>query len=377
MQQTVLIDRHRTSNGKLVDFHGWEMPLHYQTGIIKEHLMVRSSVGVFDVSHMGDFLIYDSGGGDGLQSLLTNDIINVKVGKGVYTHLPDKEGRIIDDLIVTKLSDDGSYFCVPNASMIDIVGDWMRENSKVELIDLSPNLSCIAVQGPRANDILLTMIGDELREIKRFSVRAYNYNVMDFTDMKELSENNMKNDIGLVSRTGYTGEAGFELVVPNAHALKVWDLVMRSDIAEKLPIGLGARDTLRLEMGFLLSGLDFSRDRTSLETNCAWVVKWDHDFMGKEFLEEQRESNNHQKMIGIALEGKAPARPGAAIHPFNSPNETMGSVSSGNFGPSLSHAVALAYVDREYYEFGSEVILEHRGRQLKGVTTKTPFIKKK
>ena len=152
---------------------------------------------------------------------------------------------------------------------------------------------------------------------------------------------------------------------------------MQADRAEILPVGLGARDTLRLEMGYLLSGLDFSKDRTPLETNCAWVVKWDHDFIGKEHLEKLRDANTHQKMIGINLEGKAPARPGAIIRPLGSPHETMGSVSSGNFAPSLGHAIALAYVDRAYYEFGSEVILEHRGRQLRGITTKTPFIKKK
>lgn len=378
IKHTALFEEHRLQNGRLVDFHGWKMPLHYDTGIIKEHLTVRSSLGLFDVSHMGDLLIIDRNKENGFQTLLTNDITDIKTRKAVYTHLTDGEGKIIDDLIVTKLSDEGEFFCVPNASMVGVVREWIKSNSTVEVHDISLDVSCIAVQGPKSKDALIEIFKNEIDEIKKFTVKTFDFENKRFIDTNQLTENGLKKSQGIISRTGYTGEEGYEVILPNDYAPEMWKALLRLDIdAEIRPVGLGARDTLRLEMGYLLSGQDFNKDRTPLETNCAWVVKWDHDFMGKERLEEQRASKDHQKMIGINLEGKAPARTGAAVYLADSPHETMGSVSSGNFSPSLDHAIALAYVDRAHYQEGTEVALEHKGRKLRGITTKTPFIKKK
>jgi aminomethyltransferase len=376
MNRTALNQKHVEAEGKLVDFHGWEMPLHYKVGIMKEHLTVRSSVGIFDVSHMGDFIVIDKPGSKGFQSLLTNDIVNVGIGKCVYTHLPDKEARIIDDLIVTKLGN-GKYFCVPNASMIDIDGKWMKENADIELIDVSSDLSCLAVQGPKARLLVSKVLGKEIESIGKFEAKTYDFSTHKMVDFDKITQTNIRGNIGLISGTGYTGEDGFELIVPNKLAPSLWDKLFSTDIgSEILPIGLGARDSLRLEAGFLLSGQDFSRDRTSIETNCSWVIKWDHEFMGKEILQKMKDEKTHQKMIGILLEGRAPARAGSTVRLADSPHEIVGSVSSGNYAPSLGKGIALAYLNRLYAKPGIQVVLEHHDRQLKGITVRTPFIQK-
>ncbi|MFO7619246.1 MAG: glycine cleavage T C-terminal barrel domain-containing protein, partial [Thermoplasmata archaeon] len=284
--------------------------------------------------------------------------------------------KIIDDLIVTKLGK-GKYFCVPNASMIDIDGKWMKENADIDLIDISSHLSCIAVQGPNARALVGRILGEHVNTIGKFEARAFNYVSNQFVDYDILSEESVQGDIGIVSGTGYTGEDGFELIIPNKLAPAFWDRLLKSDAGfEVLPIGLGARDSLRLEAGFLLSGQDFSGDRTTIETNCAWVIKWDHEFKGREILQRMKEEKTHEKMIGILLEGRAPARAGSTVKLADSPHETVGSVSSGNYAPSLGKGIALAYLRREYAKPGINVILEHHGRELKGVTTKTPFINK-
>ena len=187
----------------------------------------------------------------------------------------------------------------------------------------------------------------------------------------------MKNNIGIISGTGYTGEDGCEVIIPNKFAEQVWDMLFGAEVDfQVLPIGLGARDTLRLEAGFLLSGTDFNRDRTTMETNCVWVIKWNHDFIGKEVLARMKEEKKHQKLLGILLEGRAPARTGSAVRLPHSPDEIVGSVSSGNYSPSLKKGIALAYMDRLHIKKGIEVILEYHGRQSKGITVKTPFLKK-
>ncbi len=404
MQRTALLEKHKAMNGKLVDFHGWEMPLHYEAGIMKEHLAVRSSVGIFDVSHMGDFIIIDrsidgnsksTGDIDNptdevnesididakstnktFQSLLTNDITSVEPGKCVYTHMPDREAKIIDDLIVTKLGH-GKYFCVPNASMINIDGNWMKENADIELIDLSSDLTCLAVQGPNARLLLKKVFGQGMDDIGKFEAGAYDYSAMEFVGLDRINEQDMKNNIGLISGTGYTGEDGCEVIIPNKFAEQVWDNLFNADVDfDIMPIGLGARDTLRLEAGFLLSGTDFNRDRTTMETNCVWVIKWDHDFIGKDILAKMKETKQHQKLVGIQLEGRAPARSGSTVRLQDSPDEIKGSVSSGNYAPSLKKGIALAYMDRPHIKKGIEVILDYHGRQVKGIIVKTPFLKK-
>ena len=375
MKRTAIYERHKENDGRLIDFFGWEMPLHFKSGIIQEHKAVRTSVGLFDVSHMGNLLIFDKEE-NGIQRLVTNDVSNVPNGKCVYTHLSDEGGKIIDDLIITKL-DKGVYFCVPNASMTDIIRDWMRAHSKSEIIDVSLDLTCVAVQGPMAKDLLTKSLQVDIEHMDKFVAKAFDHSEMDFADLTEITKSNLKDNIGIISTTGYTGEDGYEAIIPNEHALGVWDKLINCDIGSAiLPIGLGARDTLRLEMGYLLSGQDFHGDRTSLETNCSWVIKWDHEFIGRSAMEELKAMGTHQKMIGIELEGKAPVRTGATVHLPESPHEIVGSVSSGNFAPSLGHSIALAYMNRPYHKPGIDVMLKYHGKEFRGVTKKTPFLRK-
>jgi aminomethyltransferase len=218
------------------------------------------------------------------------------------------------------------------------------------------------------------VFGSEFERIKKFTIKPFDFRDKRFREIGDINETQLKNNLGIISRTGYTGEEGFEIILPNSFAEEYWDLLIGRGA---LPIGLGARDTLRLEMGYLLSGQDFNRDRTTMETNCSWVIKWDHDFIGKSVMEEQKTTKTHQKMMGINIDGKAPARTGSTVYLKDSPNEIMGSVSSGNYSPTLGHSIALAYFDRDYYEPDLEVGLEYHGRHLTGTTTKTPFIKNK
>ena len=221
------------------------------------------------------------------------------------------------------------------------------------------------------------MLCKDIDSIGKFKVSAFDYSSNTIVDIDKITEQNMKNNIGMISGTGYTGEDGYEIIIPNKFAEQVWNALFNADVDfSVLPIGLGARDTLRLEMGFLLSGTDFNRDRTTLETNCAWVIKWDHDFIGKDILARMKEEKKHQKMLGIELDGRAPARAGSVVRLLDSPDETLGWVSSGNYSPSLRKGVALAYLDRPHIKPGFRVILDYHGRHLNGVTVRTPFLKK-
>jgi aminomethyltransferase len=378
MKRTALFEEHVKCNGKIVDFHGWEMPLHYVTGIVREHLAVRSSVGIFDVSHMGDLIIHDKDNKNGFQSLLTNDIINVPIGKCVYTHLTDEQGKIIDDLIVTKTSENGDFFCVPNASMIDIVRDWIVGKSRTIVTDVSSKMSCLAIQGPRSKELIESVMGIDLNEVNKFEAKPFDFDKNLFVDYEKLNKSNLEKGVGIISGTGYTGENGFEIIMPNKYAPNLFNKLLNYKInSEILPIGLGARDTLRLEMGYLLSGQDFNKDRTPIETNCSWVLKFNHEFIGRVAIEKIKESRSYQKMIGIKLEGKAPARAGSTVHLLDSPHETVGSVSSGNFSPSLGVGIALAYMNKGHAVPDMKVVLKSHGREFKGVTKKTPFILKK
>lgn len=359
----------------MMEFHGWDMPLHYETGIMKEHLNVRKSVGIFDVSHMGDFIIIEKEK-DAFQKLMTNNIKGPGPGKCVYTHMPDEKARIIDDLIVTRIGN-GKYFCVPNASMIDTDRNWIVTTGDVNVIDLSSELTCLAVQGPNAKTLLLRVLGGDIEKVGKFQAAAFDYSAKSTVGLELITEENMKRNIGMVSGTGYTGEDGYEVIIPNAHAERIWDEIFSADVGfDVMPAGLGARDTLRLEMGFLLSGTDFNRDRTTIETNCAWVIKWDHEFVGKDILAKMKETKQHQKLLGIELEGRAPARTGSVVRLAESPDEIVGWVSSGNYSPSMKKGIALAYLDRPHIKKDIPVLLDYHGRQVEGTTVKTPFLKK-
>ncbi len=416
--RTPLYDEHLKLGARIIDFHGWELPIHYELGIIKEHHNVRNSVGLFDVSHMGQIIVEGSDAPGELQRLCTNNIIDSKPGQAVYTHMLDEEGNIIDDMIVFRIAKD-KILVVPNATTTEKVDIWMRKQMLTEINNLSDDMTCLAVQGPKSIDVMRRVFGSEIDNIQRFAGKVFNrLDNQSFTNqiingsdsqsstshiVNRLDGQSSTNQIDdrldsqsnyttttnfpelntiFVSRTGYTGEEGFELFFHNDLAVELWNMILEAEPTHEIsPIGLGARDTLRLEMGYLLSGQDFNGSQSPLESAGAWVIKWDHDFIGKDKLRAQKEKKTHDKLVGIHLESKLAARTDSPIFAANpqepkSPVEIKGLVTSGNFSPTLGYAIALARVKREFAKPDIEVEIEYKGRRLKGVTTKPPFVKK-
>ncbi|MCK5039168.1 MAG: glycine cleavage system aminomethyltransferase GcvT [Thermoplasmata archaeon] len=413
---TPLFDEYQKLDGKIVDFHGWMMPIHF-SGIIDEHRTVREKVGIFDVSHMGSLIMKGENAGKQLQDLCTNDILSIDIGKSIYTHILNDDGNIIDDNIVFRTMTD-EYMIMPNASMIDIISNWIQKHIDLDVLDLSNEYSVLAIQGPEAIGLLTNIFGEGVKDIPKFNFAFYR--IDNGSSEREASGTSKGSDhheihihpspIGfpgfrsenmiMVSRTGYTGEDGVELIVRNEHIVSLWKKVLAAGEEYGIkPIGLGARDTLRLEMGYLLSGQDFNGTQSPLESNCAWVVKWDHDFIGKDHLVKQKEEKTYQRLAAVMLDGKAVARPGADVL---APVETEGSpprrseenidsqlsedngygysiigtVTSGNYSPTLEKAIALVRIDRKYAKAGTELIFKQGRRKFNGVVIRLPFINK-
>ncbi|MCD6382986.1 MAG: glycine cleavage system aminomethyltransferase GcvT [Thermoplasmata archaeon] len=348
MKRTPLYDREKDVGATFTEFHGWELPLYYSS-IRDEHLAVRNSVGVFDVSHMGNFLISGPGSPYTMNYIFTNNFVKMKRRQLKYTHMLDESGRIIDDMIGGML-EENEYMVVPNASMIEEDLKHMLENHRSNTLieNLSDEYAIIAVQGPRAAELMSRVVDYNLSNL-----RFFHCDYMRFPSLER--------EI-LVWRSGYTGEDGFEIIVEKDGAGEVWDLLFKKGEDLKVrPCGLGARDTLRLEKGFLLSGQDFNRDRTPLETNCEWVVKWDHDFIGKEALLKQKEKGIKEKLALLLMLEKGVPRPGYNVYKGE---ELVGKVSSGTFVPGKETGMALAYVRKELSDFGELLEVEIRRRRV-------------
>lgn len=342
------LDRaHRALNAKMVEFGGWDMPVAYPTGTIAEHLACRSSAVVFDVSHLGTVRIEGYYAKAALQGVLTNDLDKIEVGRAQYTHLLNDQGCVLDDIIVWWIKED-RFDVMPNASNTD------RVVSAIGGVDVTNTRAVLAVQGPKAKDFLAT-INKEFAEIKKFSVRQINWRGVEC----------------IVAGTGYTGENGVEIAVPNSHATELWDAIVESGVT---PAGLGARDTLRLEAGLPLHGHELSPSITPLEANLNWVVAWDKsEFTGRGALIKQRESGVERRLVGITTPGRRPPRDGCQVF---SGETQIGTTTSGNFSPSLQHGVAMALVEPRT-QVGDAVTIDVRGTRLEGVVVKLPFIAKK
>jgi len=342
------LDRaHRALNAKMVEFGGWDMPVAYPTGTIAEHLACRSSAVVFDVSHLGTVRIEGYYAKAALQGVLTNDLDKIEVGRAQYTHLLNDQGCVLDDIIVWWIKED-RFDVMPNASNTD------RVVSAIGGVDVTNTRAVLAVQGPRTKDFLAT-INKEFADIKKFSVRQINWRGVEC----------------IVAGTGYTGENGVEIAVPNSHATELWDAIVESGVT---PAGLGARDTLRLEAGLPLHGHELSSLITPLEANLNWVVAWDKsEFTGRGALIKQRESGVERYLVGITTPGRRPPRDGCQVF---SGETQIGITTSGNFSPSLQHGVAMALVEPRT-QVGDAVTIDVRGTRLEGVVVKLPFIAKK
>lgn len=335
------------------------MPVQYE-GVNAEHEAVRNSVGVFDVSHMGEFYCEGPDAEALLQKITTNDVSKLVPGKAQYTCMPNEKGGIVDDLLIYKLAEN-RYLLVVNASNIDKDWNWINKHvsGDVKLSNASDDFALLAVQGPKASYALQSLTDTDLDSIK-----FYSFTLGDFA-----GEPNV-----IISATGYTGAGGFELYVPAKSAEAVWNKVMESGAKVDIkPCGLAARDTLRLEMGYCLYGNDITDETSPLEAGLGWITKFSTDFIAKDILEKQKEEGVGRKLVGLELIDKGIARKDYPVIDLN--GNKIGFVTSGTMSPTLKKAIAMAYVSKDFSSEGSEVFIEVRNKHLKARVVKFPFLK--
>lgn len=348
---TPLLDLHRDLGAKLIDFAGWEMPLQY-TGVIAEHHAVRKDAGVFDVSHLGKLRVDGAGAGDALQEALTADVVALPAGRATYSLVLTEGGGCVDDVFVYRLAADG-WLVVPNAANVGAVADAIRA-SGAEPVDEWDRWAILAVQGPRS----LAVFGEAFPSTGATDLHLHEWMWID-----------VDGERGLVARTGYTGERGFELYAPAGRAESAYRRLMDAGAA---PVGLGARDTLRLEMGYALYGHELTRDVNPLEAGLSWAIAWDTPFRGKAALEAIRARGPERKLVGVVCRGKGVPRQGYALL---SDGERIGELTSGNHSPTLGTGIGLALAARERAPAaGAAVEVAGRNRRIPGDIVKPPFI---
>lgn len=359
LKNTALTDIHQSLGAKIVPFAGYNMPVSY-SGLNDEHLTVRNSVGVFDVSHMGEFILKGKHALDLIQKVTSNDASALSAGKVQYSCLPNESGGIVDDLLVYCL-DSETYMLVVNASNIEKDWTWINKYNSfgVEMKDISDETSLLAVQGPKAINAL-----QKLTDIDLSSIPYYN-----FTKGKFAGEDNI-----LISNTGYTGAGGFEIYFPNEVAKKMWSEIFKAgEVFGIKPIGLGARDTLRLEMGFCLYGNDIDDTTSPLEAGLGWITKFTKDFVNSENLKKQKEEGVSQKLVGFEMIDRGIPRHDYEI--TNASGTVIGRVTSGTQSPSLQKAIGMGYVPTALAKPGTEIFVRIREKQLKASVVKIPFLK--
>jgi aminomethyltransferase len=353
-----LNDLHVKLGGKMVPFGGFIMPVRYSSDI-EEHMTVRNGVGVFDVSHMGEFKVEGPHALDLIQRITSNDASKLVDGQAQYTCLPNEQGGIVDDLIVYKIKDN-DYFIVVNASNIEKDFNWFSKyNTKgATLKNLSDNMCLFAVQGPKATGVLQKLTKTDLSVIK-----YYHFAIGEFAGVENV----------IMSNTGYTGSGGFEIYVDNASAEKVWNVIFEAGESENIkPIGLGARDTLRLEKGFCLYGNDIDDTTSPLEAGLGWITKFTKEFTNSANLKKQKETGVEKKLIGFKMIDKGIPRHDYLLK--DASGNTIGKVTSGTQSPMLSLGIGLGYVTTEFSTPDSEIFVDVRGRALKAVVSKLPLV---
>ncbi len=355
LKRTPLYDEHVLLGARMVDFAGWSMPVQY-SGIIDEHRAVRESVGIFDVSHMAEFRVFGLGATDALQRIVTNDLGRIaEPGSALYTVMCDEDGGIIDDLIIYHTGD-LEYLVIANASRRETDWDWITSHlpEDVEVADESDRTALIAVQGPHAREIVTQLAPEGFEPPARFTI----------------SEARLGGTQVLLARTGYTGEDGFEIVCHASHAAGVWRALL--SFPEVTPCGLGARDTLRLEMGYPLYGSDMDRGTDPVSAGLGWTVALAKgDFIGRDAIARIKEAGAERKLVGIIVEEGVP-RPGYAVLHEGS---EVGKVASGTYSPTLGHGIATAYLPSEIAVPGTEVTLAIRRKEVAGRVVRPPFVK--
>jgi aminomethyltransferase len=349
---------HEKLGAKMVPFAGYNMPVRYSSDI-EEHMAVLNGVGVFDVSHMGEFTLKGIDALDLIQRVTTNDASKLVDGQAQYSCLPNETGGIVDDLIVYKIKDN-DYLLVVNASNIEKDWNWISKfNTKsVEMKNISDEICLFAVQGPKAAGVLQKLTKTDLSSIK-----YYHFAIGVFAGVGDV----------IMSNTGYTGAGGFEIYVNKASAEKVWNAIFEAGRGENIkPIGLGARDTLRLEMGFCLYGNDIDDTTSPLEGGLGWITKFTKEFTNSVNLKKQKEAGVARKLVGFKMIDKGIPRHDYPIK--DSSGNVIGKVTSGTQSPVLSIGIGLGYVTTPNATIGSEIFIEVRGRALKAVVARLPLI---
>ena len=358
LKYVALNDLHVKLGAKMVPFAGYNMPVRYSSDI-EEHMTVRNGVGVFDVSHMGEFTVKGPQALDLIQRVTSNDASKLIDGQAQYSCLPNETGGIVDDLIVYKVKDN-DYMLVVNASNIDKDWNWISKfNTKgAEMKNISDDICLFAVQGPKAVTALQKLTKADLSTIK-----YYHFAIGDFAGVPNV----------VMSNTGYTGAGGFEIYVNKQHAEKVWHSIFEAGKEFDIkPIGLGARDTLRLEMGFCLYGNDIDDTTSPLEGGLGWITKFTKEFTNSANIKNQKEAGVKRKLVGFKMIDKGIPRHDYQIK--DASGNVIGKVTSGTMSPMMSIGIGLGYVTNEFSTPGSEIFIDVRGKALKAVVSKTPLI---
>jgi aminomethyltransferase len=359
MKTTALTEKHIGLGAKMVPFAGYNMPVQY-AGINAEHETVRKGVGVFDVSHMGEFILKGEKALDLIQRVTSNDASKLYDGKVQYSCLPNENGGIVDDLLVYRI-DEKTYMLVVNASNIEKDWNWISKFNieGVEMKDISDRTSLLAVQGPKAAEAL-----QSLTDIDLGTMEYYTFKKGKFAGVDNV----------VVSATGYTGAGGFEIYVENSNAEHIWDAVFKAGAPFGIkPIGLGARDTLRLEMGFCLYGNDIDDATSPLEAGLGWVTKFSKEFTNSAALQQQKQEGIRQKLVGFEMIDRGIPRHDYEI--VDADGNNIGRVTSGTQSPSLQKAIGMGYVKNEFAKEGSEIFINIRDNKVKAQVVKPPFYK--
>ncbi len=360
MKNTALTEIHKSLGAKMVEFAGYQMPVSYE-GVNIEHETVRKALGVFDVSHMGEFLIEGPKALELIQKVTSNDASKLVVGKAQYSCLPNGTGGIVDDLIVYQVKEE-TYLLVVNASNIE--KDWKHietynRDIGAEMRDISENYSLLAIQGPKAVVAMQSLSSHDLSSIK-----FYNFIVGDFAGIEHV----------IISATGYTGSGGFEIYCKNSEVVQIWEKVLEAGQSFGIkPIGLAARDTLRLEMGYCLYGNDIDDTTSPFEAGLGWITKFTKEFVNSDALARQKEQGISRKLIAFEMDEKAIPRHGYGI--VDSEGNPIGKVTSGTMSPSLEKGIGLGYVAMPYTEVGGKVHIQIRKKTVPATVVKLPFYK--
>jgi aminomethyltransferase len=356
MKNTALTATHEALGAKMVPFAGYNMPVQYD-GVTIEHEAVRNSVGVFDVSHMGEFLVEGPNALALIQKTCSNDASKLTIGKAQYSCMPNDNGGIVDDLIIYRIKED-TYLLVVNASNIEKDWNWLHSKNTVgaEMRDLSEDYSLLAIQGPQAVSAMQSLSSHDLSQIE-----FYNFVIGDFAGIEHV----------IISATGYTGSGGFEIYCKNTEVKQIWDAVTK---AGAKPIGLAARDTLRLEMGYCLYGNDINDETSPIEAGLGWITKFSKEFTSSELFKKQKEQGVDRKLVAFELDERGIPRHDYDIVDGN--GQKIGIVTSGTMSPSLGKGIGLGYVPTVLSSVGSKINIQIRKNAVPATVVKLPFYKK-